>query len=149
MSITFFTRHGRALLLMMLAIGIMGCGGDDNPSGGGNTYSLAGVWERSDGRQVTVSGNIGIINALGSLTALGQSALDKGYLKIGDQYWKGFTSTGNLTWSGQALVITCEASSPTVAIGTIWINETFTLSADGQTLNETEGAFTDTWTRKQ
>ena len=67
--------------------------------------------------------------------------------------WRNLTSTGNLTWSGQIVGIRYNASSPNVATGTIWVNATFTLSADGQTLTiasaDSDGANTSTWTRKQ
>jgi hypothetical protein len=112
------------------------------------TYSLDGIWE-NNGVQTTVNGTTGVITAFGSsVSTLGQSAIDKGYVKIGTtQYWRNITSTGNLTWSGQELMITYNNSSPNVATGTTYDNRTFTLSADGQTLTVTDGTNSTTWTR--
>jgi len=120
-----------------------------------STYSLDGVWESSTesikGRIITISGSIGVFNAFGTTSALTQSAIDKGYWKLGDQAWRNITSTGNLTWSGQFLGTSYNTSNPNVAIGTGWVNATFTLSADGQTLTCTsvDGFATSIWTRKQ
>jgi len=119
-----------------------------------SSYSLDGVWERSGGMQITVSGNAGIINAFGTLNALWTDAKNKNYIKLDDQHWKTITNTGNLTWSGQQLGVSYNTSSPNVATGTGWVNCTFTMSANGQTVTVTgtyseNEAFTDTWTRKQ
>jgi len=111
-------------------------------------YSLDGVWENLvQGNRVTVSGSTGIRSAfVSNPNALTQDAITKGYTKIGDQVWRNLTSTGNLTWSGQQMNIQFYNSSPNVAIGTVYVNRTFTLSADGQTLTVEEGV---TYTRKQ
>jgi len=118
-----------------------------------SSHSLDGVWERSGGFRITVSGSAGVISAFGSVTAAGQNAIDKGYWTLNSQQWRNLTSTGNLTWSGQVLMVTFNTSSPNVATGTSWINATFTMSADGQTLTEktadSGGTFTSTLTRKQ
>jgi fibronectin type 3 domain-containing protein len=120
-------------------------------TGGGTqpTYSLNGIWERSAGIQVTVSGSTGVLSTFANLNTVSQSAVDKGFVKVGDQFWRNLTSTGNLTWSGQLLIINYNTSSPNVAIGTTWSNRTFTMSADGQTLTVTDGTNSTTWTRKQ
>jgi len=113
-------------------------------------YSLDGVWVGSGGARIIVSGNTGVFGAFGSPSGLWQSAIDKGYIKVSDQYWKSLTSTGNLTWSGQCLAITYNTSNPNVATGTTWGNVTFTLSADGQTLTAKDGTTTiGPWTRQQ
>jgi len=110
------------------------------------TYSLDGIWE-IEGIQITFNGSTGVFTALNFSDDINvwQSALDKGYIKLGDTIWRNLTSTGNLTWSGQMLGIRVNTSSPNVATGTDWGNTTFTLSADGQTLTNGNG----TWTRKQ
>ena len=119
------------------------------------TQSLDGVWVNSDvnsyGRRVTISGSVGVVNAFGTVGALGQSAIDKGYWKLGDQYFKGLTSTGNLTWSGQQMAFTYNTSNDNVATGTGWTYVvTFTISADGQTLTVKDGTILmGTWTRQQ
>jgi hypothetical protein len=121
-------------------------GGSTTPPITPTTQSLDGIWGLGDGR-ITISGSNGIWSALGSPSGLWQSGIDKGYVKPGNQYLRNLTSTGNLTWSGQALVVTYNTSSPNVATGTEWINTTFTMSADGQTLTLVNSSGTMTWTR--
>jgi len=118
------------------------------------TYSLDGVWENSVGGRITVSGSTGVRNAFWSpLSALAQDAINKGYYSLGEQCWRNITSTGNLTWSGQAKGVTYNTSNPNVATGVAWNNITFTMSADGQTLTEvtssSSGTSTVIYTRKQ
>jgi len=136
------------------------CPNGSSPSGGGssssvgvtqNTYSLNGIWKTSSGHvQITVSGSIGVYSFLGASSSYGQSAIDKGYIKVGDQVFRNLTSTGNLTWSGQVLQINYNKST-NEATGTSWVNGTFALSADGQTLSVTgtfiDGTTTTTYTR--
>jgi hypothetical protein len=111
------------------------------------TQSIDGVWDFS-GLKITVSGSTGIISQFSTTNALWTDAMNKGYVKIGDPYWKNLTSTGNLTWSGQMLKVTYNAST-NAATGIGWGNCTFTLSPDGQTLTITDSGagFTQTWTR--
>ena len=115
-------------------------GGSTQPS-----YSLNGVWGTGSGTQITVSGSTGVLSSISSSNALYNDALNKGYISIGSQIWRNLSSTGNLTWSGQTLQIRFYTSSPTVATGTNWVNATFTMSANGQTLT-VDGT---TWTRRQ
>jgi len=113
------------------------------------TQSLDGVWVDEGGGRVTISGNTGVLSAFGTVNALGQSAIDKGYWKLGDPYLLSITSTGTLTWSGQRLATTFNTSNPNVATGTLWVNSTLTLSADGQTLTIITSNNTLIYTRKQ
>ena len=116
------------------------------------TNSLDGIWEISGGgMKISVSGSTGIVNAFGNVNALGQSAIDKGYLTLNSTDWRNLTSTGNLTWSGEMRLITYNTSNPNVATGTRWSDtRTFTMSADGQTLTLTNnGTLIYTFTRKQ
>jgi len=138
----------------MAALSLTGCDlsdlfGDDNTD---STTSLDGVWGDSSGMRITVSGNTAVINAFGSLNPLWTDAKNKNHITVGGQYWRTINSTGNLTWSGEQLLVSYNSLSPNVATGTKWGNATFTLSADGQTLTETgadsSGNFTLTWTRK-
>jgi len=119
------------------------------------TYSLDGVWE-AEAMKVTVNGSTGIFSSYTGTDPRTLSAINKDFIKIGTtQFWRNLTSTGNLIWSGQEMLINANNSNLNVAVGTSWSsNYTFTLSADGQTLTvtgstSTGGAFTDTWTRKQ
>jgi len=115
--------------------------------GSTQTSNLNGTWQRSnDGWQFTISGNSGVITSFGTLSGSTQDAVNKGYLKVGAQFWRNLRSTGNLTWSGEELGVRYNTSSPNIATGTGWMNETFTLSADGRTLVDSTGL---TYTRRQ
>lgn len=120
------------------------------------TYSIDGVWETAGGTRVFISGSIGTLNALGSLgssSPLWADAISKGYVYVGIQFYRNITksSTSNLTWSGQGLGVTWN-TSPSQATGTGWMNNTFTMSTDGQTLTAigtgSSGTYTNTYTRK-
>jgi uncharacterized protein (TIGR02145 family) len=135
------------------------CVQDDGSGNVTPTYSIDGVWETSYGRRVTVSGSTGVISVVGSLTdpqgiALWQSAIDKGIIKLGSSlYWRNITKKENSTWSGQEMTLLYETSKPNVAVDYGgWINRTFTMSADGQTLTSVRDdnkSNVSTWTRKQ
>jgi predicted small secreted protein len=144
------------IIALVAAIGFSIAACDNGTTnGGGSTYLFNGVWERN-GMQITVSGSTGVIKALGSgHSSAWPDAMDKGYVKIGDQYWRNISSTGNiiagnLTWSGQCLRVTYHSDSPDVATGTTWRNCTFSLSANGQTVTRTtDNGEVRTYTRKQ
>ena len=111
------------------------------------TTSLDGVWEM-DGFRITISGNSGVFTVFPPSRSRGpilQSAIDKGYFTVGNQYWRNIASSGNSSWSGQFLNIMFNTSSPNVATGTRWDNCTFTMSADGKTITTSNG---ETWTRR-
>ena len=109
--------------------------------------SLDSVWQNSSGNmQITANGSTATFSNFGSLNALQQDAVNKGYIKLGDQYLRNLSSTGNLRWSGQALYIDWTGSN-TNATGTHWANSTITMSADGGTIDISGGG--GTWTRKQ
>jgi len=117
-----------------------------------NSFSLDGVWV-SGGIKVTVNSNSGILTEMTNTEALWQSAITKGFVTVGSsQCWRNLTSTGTsgLTWSGQELGVTYNTLSPNVATGTGWIDATFTMSSNGQTLTvvKTTGT-TTTYTRQQ
>ena len=106
--------------------------------------SLDGVWV-SGGVVITINGNTGVFTQLSNLNALFQDALNKGHIRVGEQYFRNLRSTGNLTWSGQMLEVTFNTSNRNVATGTRWGNYTITMSADGQSI-EAAGI---TFTRRQ
>jgi len=105
--------------------------------------TLNGVWERAnDGRRITVSGNIGVWTTFGSpLAPYDRDAINKGWFKIGEPKWRNLRSTGNLTWSGQDFGIEYDRRT-NVALRSQWNNATFTLSADGKTLQTMYGTYT-------
>jgi hypothetical protein len=115
--------------------------------------SLDGVWRHvsntdpNNYEEVTISGNTGVLTHVGNYGAgtLSQSAVDKGYLKVGIQWFRNLIKTGDLTWTGQKFGITWNDSAPNVATGTGWMNFTITMAANGQTFTEGGGA---TWTRQ-
>jgi hypothetical protein len=115
--------------------------------------SLNGVWERgSDRRQITFSGSFSIYSSWGSPSGYTLDAINKGYIKLGDQNLWNLRSAGNLTWSGEILIITYNSSSPSIATGTDSTNCTITMSTNGQTISVTytyggTGAQTDSYTR--
>jgi len=108
--------------------------------------SLNGVWRRGNNSQwvkITINGNGGIITSLNITSAIWNSAVSKGYVKVGStQFWRSLTSMGNLKWSGQELQINWSNSNKDVATGTSWANVTFTMSADGQTITLSDGTTT-------
>jgi len=65
----------------------------ETPSSGSQSCGsgLDGVWGEYD-EQVTISGSIGVFSAVDDYEE---------YVKVGDQIFRGITSTGDLTWSGQ------------------------------------------------
>ncbi|MCL2443865.1 MAG: hypothetical protein FWD13_10445 [Treponema sp.] len=139
------------IITFILVIGflMLACDLDGNGTG---THSLNGVWELSNGRQITISGSTAVMSSFGSsISALTQDAINKNYLTLGGQDMRNLKSTGNLTWSGQARVITGNLSSPNVATGTDWANCSITMSADGQTFQMTytylSNTDTETFTR--
>jgi hypothetical protein len=152
---------GIIALAAVIGFSIAACGSSGNPTGTGGTYtetytetynvtydgSLDGVWE-AGGFQITISGNAGVFSSFGTPDAsssVWNDAISKNFVKIDDQYWRNITSTDNLTWSGQALTVSYNTSSPNAATGTGWRDCTFTMSADGQTIS----VGSNTWTRKQ
>jgi len=107
-------------------------------STGGATASasLDGNWE-TDGGGITIriTGNSAVINWIG-FTPLWEDAVKKGYVKLGDQIFRNIKSAGNSKWTIQELTVTYNTRSPDVATGVRWINSTYTMSANGQTLSK-------------
>jgi hypothetical protein len=108
------------------------------------TYSLDGVWHDGD-FVITISGNTAVITQLEKTgTGYWQDAINKGYIKVGDQHFRNLTKTGDLTWTSQELTV--QYSAPNVATGkTGWTNCTITMNANGQTFSSSNG---NTFTRK-
>ena len=108
--------------------------------------SLDGVWVSSIGHTITINGSTGVFTQISSSHATWQDAVRKGFVKVGDQYLRNFSSSGNLRWTGQLLQANYNTSTPDVATGVSWTNTTLTMSADGQTLQSSGGS---TFTRRQ
>jgi hypothetical protein len=126
---------------------------DDGGGGGGTTnLSLDGVWKAGN-TIITISGSTGVVTQLPTtFTGYTQDAINKGYYGVGKQLFRNLTKTGDLTWTGQYLLITRNSSSPDVATGTTWGNCTITMNANGQTFENSYenyyGTNNDTWTRQ-
>ena len=75
---------------------------------------LDGVWNEVGGwtRVITISGNTGVFTHFNS-NAFMLDAESKGYIKIGDQYLRNLTKTGDLTWSCQEYGLTTSGSNAT------------------------------------
>jgi len=145
-KVSAYNANGEGAISNVVSVTVSG--GTQQPS-----PSLDGVWEISNGTRVTVSGTTGVFSYFGTLNALWTNAIDKGTIKIGDQYWRNLKSTGDLTWSGEQKNVTFNNSKPTVPTGTSWRNATFTMSANRQTVTvisaDGSGTITGTWTRRQ
>jgi hypothetical protein len=136
-----FKLFGLIALVAVIGFSMAACdtGGDDDGgtggTGGTTNFSLDDIWVNGEHR-VEIIGSTGYLRALPSdMGALWNDARNKGYVKIGDPYWRNLTSTGNLTWSGQMLAVTWSGSNNN-ASGTTWNNVTITMSSDGQTIND-------------
>jgi len=113
--------------------------------------SLDGVWEYSDGRRITISGNSGVINRFEtSPSARTQDAINKNHIRIGSQEFRNVSSTGNLTWSAQIVGFMSNTNTPNIVTGIEYRNCRITMSTDGRTLTITGadgGGFNYTLTR--
>ena len=95
------------------------------------TNSLDGVWDFG-GFQITISGSTGTYSRMdSSASSYVKNAMDKGFVKVGTQYFRNLKSAGASTWSGQELLFDYTGN---VTNNTVWVDCTITLSADGQTL---------------
>ena len=103
------------------------------------TNSLDGVWESLTDFRITVSGSTGYLNAHPTMGVFGglvwKEAIDKGYIKLGDPVWRNLKSNGDNTWSGQILYLVLRSGYAELTGATEWLDTTFTLRADGKTLD--------------
>jgi hypothetical protein len=102
--------------------------------------SIEGTWVHNEhGREITVIGSTGYISAFGTHPIV-HSAAEKGYVKLGDPEWRNLKNTGGLEWSGERLGF--YYSSPDVCTGVVWVDVTFTMGANGQTLTFGSNTYT-------
>jgi roadblock/LC7 domain-containing protein len=110
------------------------------------TYSLNGIWLADRGVSdhiVTISGSTGVFTQISSLAAW-QDAINKGYVKAGDQKFRNITTTGARRWTAQGFNVVYNTPAPNVAVGTRWTdNFTITMNANG--LSFSDGSIT--WTK--
>jgi hypothetical protein len=124
-------------------------------SGGGTSnYSLDGVWEnvstagggRDDlGLRVRITGSTGVITQMPSkISPLWQSAIDKGFIKVGDTYWKNITKIEEKKWACHLLVIYAKDWPYDVATSIGWDDDcvlTMWEATDGLALSATSGPY--------
>jgi hypothetical protein len=119
---------------------------------GGNTPSITldGLWKDDSGVfTVRINGSIGTVTQIdktktSNLNALMKSFVDKNYVKVGDQYYNGLRETSNLKWNAYILRPNSIITAPNVATGTMTLQKTITVSANGNTFNDTY----TTWTKQ-
>jgi len=99
----------------------------------GPNTSLNGDWGYNE-EVITINGSTGVYKSITFSDKTWLSAKDKGFVKVGDQRLKNLTSTGNLTWSGQMLIVNFNESSPDTATGVNWSDVTIKMSTNGQTI---------------
>jgi roadblock/LC7 domain-containing protein len=110
------------------------------------TYSLDGIWRADRGVSdhiVTISGSTGVFTQISSLAAW-QDAINKGYVKAGDQKFRNITKTGDRTWTAQGYNVVYNTPSPNVAIDARW-SDTFTITLNANGLSFSDGSIT--WTK--
>jgi hypothetical protein len=108
--------------------------------------SLDGVWQYgARGGVFSINGRTGVFTEIDP-SAAWQDAINKGYVKVGDQLFKNLTNTGDLTWTGECIFLDTNRN---VATGTRWENVTITLAADGQTFRMRYSGGNMNYTRRQ
>ena len=96
--------------------------------------SLNDTWVAGGGAAVvTINGSSGTITQIGGGPARWQDAVNKGLIRVGNQYFRNLRKTGDLTWTGQELQIKRETST-NAAVDVEWFNTIITMSVDGQTI---------------
>ena len=112
-----------------------------------NSNSIDGVWKEIGGnnRVVTINGSTGTLTSINTTSPLFLDAIDKGYWAIGSIHWRNLTNTGEFTWSGQWIGI---YNNSNVATGSAWVNGTWTISSDGQTLSVGNTDGSSTWIKQ-
>jgi hypothetical protein len=157
----FMKRKGLLLLVLatLVAGGVFAQKVGDTVQVGGDSYNiesvngdvitmrkgmgLDGVWRESSSqtRTINISGNTSVFTEFGA-SAVVQAAVKKGGYKIGGQYLRNLTRTGNLTWSGQECGLNSNADP-------IWLDCTITMSADGKNFQLRTTAGAASYTRQQ
>jgi hypothetical protein len=95
--------------------------------------SIDGVWEAVWGHTISINGSVAVYVAI-SIQTRWQSGILKGFIQVGGQKLRNLVRTGDLTWAGQDLDLTYDASDPDTATGAVWMDCIVSISADGQTL---------------
>lgn len=100
----------------------------------GGNLSLNGKWSDSESRIITISGSSGAFNSFGT-SIRWKSAVDKGFVKVGDLYLRNIANVNTTKWNTQILWI---AGFNDVVTAVEWGTEgTILLSTDGNTFTLT------------
>ena len=124
-----------------------------NPSNPTLPYNtlIDGVWKDEEGWQYSVNSGTATISTMGSMNTLWTNAVNSNYVKLGGKFCQNIKSTGNLTWSGQFLVVTYNTASPYTPTGTNWRDCTLTMTSNHQTVTlrgrDNFSDYTETWIR--
>jgi hypothetical protein len=126
----------------------------DDDSGTPNT-SIEGTWAQGDYR-IEISGRTGTVVQCPRIdygSALVTSAIDKGYLKVGTQWFRSLSKDNNRerTWTGQRILFHHNTGSD-VCTGISYSDAgTFTVDSNGKTFvfssTDSSGTFTETYPR--
>jgi len=125
----------------------------DNGGEGSNLIdytSLNGIWSTTSSsgmtRTITINGNSGIYTNITNPTSNYQEAISSGLIKLGStKCLQKLTSTGNLTWFGQTLILVTTITTTTTQ-STRYDYCNITMSADGKTFTIDSGG--STWKRQ-
>jgi hypothetical protein len=112
-------------------------------------HSLNGIWGRSNGDRVRISGDSGTYTRLGSASGYWQDAIDKGYIYEGGPAFRNIDDNGYLKWKGQVRVVNYNAST-NKANNAAWADCTISMDDDGKTIYTYAAGITNpssTWTR--
>jgi hypothetical protein len=126
---------GIIALAAVIGLSFAACDNGTTSGGGSSTpnTSLNGVWDDGGGERISISGSTGTITRLrSSYGSLWQSAVDKGYFKIGTQYFRSLSKTDDLKWTGEMMLVTYRTSAPNVAVGTSYTKCYITMDSNGQ-----------------
>jgi hypothetical protein len=142
---------GTTLYFSVVAYNAIGLGEPSNivsktVPGGSVTYSLDGYWKADDGGIVLINGSSGVFVKMFP-NALWDDAVNKGWAKVGDQWLRNLTKTGDLTWRAQELLVHHYTTTPNVAIKVDFEDITITMSADGQSWTSSFSGGGNHWTR--
>jgi hypothetical protein len=140
-------------LVAMVGFSMAACDDGNGPGGGRETpnLDLNGNWKLgNEGTiRITISGSTGRFTYLGDMGALWNSAKSKGYINIGDYYFRNLSRDGDLRWKGQTIKVTY--NSPNVANGTIWGDCFINMDTTGKSFifsaTDSNGTQTRTWYR--
>jgi hypothetical protein len=105
------------------------------------TPTLDGTWKsESSGNVITFNGNNAVFKQFGT-DAQVQSAVKKGFVKVGGQAYRNMKKTGDLTWTGQGIGYQSK-DDPNDCVGVAWYDITIKLNPDGKTYQHYMGAAT-------